>query len=524
MSAMADAFLASLSPAMKRPKLAIPERFADFLRWIGRAPTPVVEAIADASEGRAVTSIDEATCHRVFGCTLAALPRRRPSEVAVRAGRRGGKTSRLLAPKALHAALLVVLSSVVAGEEAAAVIVAPQLREARIVLRYIRGICESKTELAAMVINKTGEKIGTSDRIALRRPDGKVVEIIVAAAGGGGQAVRAKTLVFVGLDEAEFFTTGGEASDADVLEAARFGFEDSTDGPQVWMVSTPWVDGEEGALAGAFAKDFGRHTDTLCATAPTKLLRPTWDPSGQLEARERRRDPDRASREIDAVPLVSGSTLFFPSDVLQACVEEYDSPMPFDARFLHMAAGDLAFTTNSSALGIARTEGDVARLVYWEEAIPRKGAPLVVSVVCEGFGLKCLEYGCRDLMVDYHSIEAATEYLEKVRSSDPRAAGVGVSVTKFNPGLDLPAALTRVKVLMSEGKVRLPSHPRLLSQLRSIRGVPMPGGRVRIDVPTIGGAHGDLAIACVMALSRYDATPPITRESAKAFEQAMGLS
>lgn len=279
---------------------------------------------------------------------------------------------------------------------------------------------------------------------------------------------------------------------------------------QIWMVSTPWIEGS-GALETAYAEDFGKHRETLCATGTTRMLNPKWDPTGELEAAARKRDPDKAAREIDAIPLPAGSKVFFSPDLLKQCVDEkHTAPMPFDRRYEHMAAGDLAFRRNSSALGIARAEpDDLVRLVYWEERKPQKGAPLVFSEVCFGFGERCAEYGTFDLMVDYESIEAARDYLGKLKLRDPRDGRIannirGISVTEFNPGTELEPAFTRARVRMAEGKVRLPNDPRLLAQLRTVTAVPRPGGKTSIVIPTVNDAHGDLAVACILAIARFE--------------------
>lgn len=278
---------------------------------------------------------------------------------------------------------------------------------------------------------------------------------------------------------------------------------------QIWMVSTPWIEGS-GALETAYAEDFGKHRETLCATGTTRMLNPKWDPTGELEAAARKRDPDKAAREIDAIPLPAGSKVFFSPDLLKQCVDEQQTdPLPFDRRYEHMAAGDLAFRRNSSALGIARAEGDLVRLVYWQEAKPQKGAPLVPSVVCSDFGMRCAEYGTFDLLIDYESIEAAREHLGNVRARDPRDGRIanntrGISVTEFNPGTELEPFFTRARVRMAEGKVRLPNDPRLLAQLRTVTAVPKAGGRTSIVIPTVNDAHGDLAVACVLAIARFE--------------------
>src|SRR5688572_1829813 len=90
--------------------------------YCGLKLSPLVAAIADASEGKPV-KLGAHDCEEYFGCAPSALPASPRRTVAVRAGRGGGKTSRLLAPKALHAAWTVPAPLRGKGEELFAVIV-----------------------------------------------------------------------------------------------------------------------------------------------------------------------------------------------------------------------------------------------------------------------------------------------------------------------------------------------------------------------------------------------------------------
>lgn len=139
--------------------------FAESPHWCGLTLSPLVGAIMDAAEGRPV-DLDDAACIKHFGCSRAELPTVARRLVAVRAGGRGGKSSRLLATKALHAALTVPLPTLAPGERAVALIIAPDLTLARQVLGFCSGYVAASPRLAAMVIRETTEEI------ELRRPDG----------------------------------------------------------------------------------------------------------------------------------------------------------------------------------------------------------------------------------------------------------------------------------------------------------------------------------------------------------------
>jgi hypothetical protein len=493
-SALAQAFAASLMVAHEPMPT---ERFVDFLRWVKLDPSDAIEAIGDASEGRPLQPRFSSLCPKLFGCSNDNMPTQRLRVVVVRAGGRGGKTSRLLAPMALFAALTVPLPTLTFGEHAVSLLIAPRELEAMQILNFVRGIIASRPELRALVVNRSTfrgeERLGDAKCIVIRRADGKLVDIRIGVAGSGGLSARAKTLVFAGLDEAAFFRAEGELTDKALYQAA---IQRIVPGGQLWMVSTPWIEGF-GVMEEHFKRDFGKGSRalTLCATGTTRMLNPSWDPDGTIEQQMRVDDPDNASREIDAIPLPAGSKLFFPPELLAKAINENrERVLDFDPRFEHFAAGDLGFRRNSSAMGNTRLENEIARLVP--------------SEVCRGFGEACARYGTFDLMVDYESIESAREHLSALQLADPRDKRMhpgrrSISITEFNPGTELEPAFTRVRTRMSEGLVEIPNDARLLSQLRRVTSKPLAGGRMSIVIPRVGNAHGDLALASVMSLARF---------------------
>lgn len=463
--------------------------FAESPHWCGLTLSPVMAAIMDAAEGRPVTTLDDDGCLKHFGCTRAELPRVARRLVAVRAGGRGGKSSRLLATKALHAALTVLLPTLAHGERAVALVMAPDLTLARQTLGFCSGYCDGSARLRAMVVRETTEEI------ELRRPDGLPVLIRVRAASRGGKGGRGFVLVFAGLDEAAFFRdeSSGVVNDTEIYRAVA---QRLAPGAQCWIASTPWVEGT-GLLEETLGANLGRHEHALCATAPTRALNPTWDPDGTIEAALRESDPDNADREILAIPLAQGSQLFFDRASLDAAVDE-QRPLELvpRAHAAYGAAGDMAFRRNSSALAVVERmgDGDAARyaLAYLDELRPERGVPLKPSAVCEAFAAPLARYGLGEVAADAHERDDVEEGM----------AVHGISVVALPAGQAGKAEqylLTRR--MMREGRLTLPKSPRLLAQLRAVTARPAPGGGLSITSPqTADGAHGDLVSALVGAV------------------------
>lgn len=484
------------NPPKPGPTKGPPPSFRAFLEspdFCDLTLSPLIAAIADASDGTLVTTLGDDACTTYFGCAPAGLPVVQRRTVAIRAGGRGGKTSRLLAPKAIHAAWTVDLPTLNPGEVAVALIVAPDLKLGRQAFSFVKGYVDASPVLRAALVGKPRKM-----DLELRRPDGKIVRIEVLAATRGGGAVRARTLVFAGMDEACFFFSedDGVVNDSEIFRAV---LQRVVPGGQAWIVSTPWV-ADVGLLETTLAKNWGTHEYALCATAPTRAMNPTWDPTGEIENDLREQDPDAATREIDAIPLAGGSNQFFdPFAIKDAIVPGRPLKVPARAKAIVGFGGDLAFASDSSALaGVDRVPqplaeggvrlGDSYSLLVIDELRPAKGLPLKPSAVIAQFAETLLEYGAASFVADDHYKETAREHL------DPHEIAFIAAPPKNEPYL-----LT--KKLLHEGRLLLPDNKRLKAQLQSVVSRPLPGGGFSISSPRKkGGGHGDLVSALVLAV------------------------
>jgi hypothetical protein len=459
--------------------------FAESPRYCGLSPSPLMGAVYDASQGITPTTIgdDQALTH--FGCALSDMPAESRRTVAIRAGGRAGKSSRLMAPAALHAAWTVPLPTLRSGEVASSMLVAPDLSLARQTLSFVAGYVEDSAILTRALVAEP-----TKDSIELRRPDGKRVRIEVRAASRGGRGVRGRTLVFAGLDEACFFfdEQTGVINDADIWRSV---VQRVVPGGQVWIVSTPWL-ADTGLLETTISKNWGTHEHALVCTSGTRALNPTWDPTGEIERDLREQDGDAAIREIDGQPMAGGSGAFFDGSAISACVDD-NLALPFPSAGIRAHfAGDLGFVSDSSTLaGVANLDGRLT-VIALDEIRPSKGHPLRPKAVIDAFASTMALYGAKSFMADQFARESAKEHFDPhgVRFENAPAGQSGKSDVYIH-----------AKKLIHEGRVRLPNHPRLLTQLRQVVSRPMPGGGTAISIPRRRGAgHGDLASALVLAL------------------------
>lgn len=449
----------------------------------------MVLAIVDASEGRRPTTIDDATCRRYFGCGLDELPTAPRRTVAGQAGGRGGKTSQLGSTKALHAAWTVPLPTLGENEHAVSLIVSSELVFARQALSFCIGYVNASPVLRRALVGKPG-----ADSLTLRRPDGKLVDVRVRAAGARGKGGRAFTLAGAFFDEAAFFyDDSGVVNDREIYRACS---PRIVPGGQLWMLTTPWVEGV-GILEEELASDWGKHAETLCFRGVgTRALNPSWDPTGEIEAKERRNDPENAEREIDAKPLVAGTAQFFSREAIEAMFDpslpQIIAPAP---GMVCAAGGDTGFVKNSSALAIVQrlehgNEPATFRLNRSEERKPEPKLPLDPKAVAQDFADIFVPYGTREWVTDTHEAQEVADALVAKNCSvvlvpEPREVFVAA------------------RTVIHEGRVKAPPNPRLRAQLRGVVAKPMPGGGTQIRIPQArDGSHGDLATAFVRALWR----------------------
>lgn len=480
----------------------------------GIALSPALWAIVDASDGRP-DLIGPDLCRRIFNCVPGELPAHAARVVGVGAGRRGGKTSRLLAPKAVHLAWTVPLPNTRPGEVARVAIVAPDVDAATATLNFVKGIVSSSEVLRAAVVSDVAvgedpEDIGNAVAVLLRRPDGRLVDITVRAASRGGRSVRSRTLVGLILDEACFLfgADGHTAIDQSIFDGALPAIEP---GGQVWIASTPWIEGE-GLLEALIAANWMRPgtqgtTALVAARVGTRLLRPDWDPTGEIE-RSVRAGPDgdvTADREYLAIPHAAGSRRYFPAADVEAAL----ALAPPDLSPEQLGAGaDYGHTSDRSAVALALRYPRGLFAVSFVMGIP-SSPDRKPSETYRDVATAAKLRGARSVASDGH-------YKESVREEYERQ---GVAFRLAASTADISEA---GRAILRERRLALAGLPEvdrgLLSrQFGAVLQVPQPGGKTKILFPRTsakdaaggkGTTHCDELIAVLTALHEVGAGDP----------------
>ncbi len=431
----------------------------------------------DRVEPRQLDGVEREMAARLVG-PVDTVPSQARLVVAIVKGARIGGSYVFGALYSLWRALTADLSTLAPGEVAVALVVAPDLRLARQVLRYAQGAAESAPAIARLIASRT------SDGFTLARP-GAPVSIECLPATRGGSAVRGRSLVSAVLSEAAFFRD--ESSAVNDLDLFRAVMPRVMPGGVTVLESTPWV--EAGLLFDLFS-NFGEPLTALAAHAPTLVMRDD-ERSRLVVANETARDPINAEREFGAQFISGGSGLFFGPELLKSALVDTQPARSAPAGSSVYVGGDIGLVTDASAVAAVAEQDGVFTLCDFEEYRPTKGAPLKLSVVVQRFCDFAGRYGERSITVDHHELEAGREHLPDGFWLSPCAGGAAAKNARF----------VKARELLRQQQVRIPrALAKLTGQLSLVASRPLPGGGVSMVLPRRAGTHLDLTSAFILAL------------------------
>lgn len=240
-------------------------------------------------------------------CTgRSAEPARAFREAWLICGRRAGKSFTL--------ALLAVFIGVFCdwqphlqrGERATILIIAADRRQARSIMRFIKGLLNGVPMLSAMIERETAETIDLSNRLT--------IEISTASF----RRTRGYAIAAALLDELAFWPTEESANpDQEIIDAIKPGMAQFPE-PLLLCASSPYA--RRGALYEAHRKYFGQDTTTaLVWQAPTRRMNPTVPQSVIDDAMER--DVEKASAEYGA-QFRSDVSGFLTDVAIRGCIDD----------------------------------------------------------------------------------------------------------------------------------------------------------------------------------------------------------
>jgi hypothetical protein len=149
------------------------------------------------------------------------------------------------------------------GETGTVMVIAADRRQARVIMRYVKGLLASVPMLARQIESETRESISLKNRI--------VIEVHTASF----RTTRGYTIVAALLDELAFWPTDENSSDPDyeIINALKPGMA-TIPGSVLLCASSPYA--RRGALWDAHRKHFGKEADpVLVWVAPTRSMNPS---------------------------------------------------------------------------------------------------------------------------------------------------------------------------------------------------------------------------------------------------------
>lgn len=402
------------------------------------------------------------------------------AECWVVAGRRGGK-SRLAALLALGRAITFDASRLAPGELAVVPVIAADRRQARVILRYLKALCQLPEVLP--YVHRT-----LTEAVELRT--GVNVEVHTASY----RTVRGYTIVAAVLDEVAFWRdeTTSTNPDSEILDALRPGMA-TVPGALLFAISSPYA--RKGAVFETYERYFGTDDPhVLVWNADTQSLNPTV-PEHVIE-RAYAEDPLAAASEYGRdgkVEFRRDVESFLDAEAIQAVTV-------LDRRELPPVPGTdyRAFTDpsggsqDSFTVAVAHPEsGDRAVLDAVRERRPPFSSP--DAVVAE-YAALLRSYGLADVAGDRYAGEW------------PRAAFAKHGI-RYTPSEHVKSDLYRELLpAVNAGRVELLDLPALRAQLAGLERRVARGGKDSIDHAP--GGRDDVANAVAGALVRALPAPP----------------
>jgi hypothetical protein len=383
----------------------------------------------------------------------------RVEEFVAVVGRRGGK-SRANATFATYLAGLCE-HNLVRGERGVVLCIAPDQRQAKIVLDYAEAAFMGSPILKQLVANRTADTLELTNGIA--------IEVRAASF----RRLRGPTYVAVIADEAAFWYSDEWSGNADteILNACRPGLL-TTRGPLI-IASSPYA--RHGVLWNAFRKHYGSEGDPLILVArgSSRDFNPSL-PQSVID-REYEKDPASAAAEYGA-QFRTDIESFVPIEVAERCVGDYAERAPLFENVYYGFVDPSGGSSDSFTLGISHGEGTNNAVVI--DAVREVKPPFSPEGVVADFAALLRSYHVRQVWGDRYAGEFPRELFRRHGIAYPLAQ---------KPKSDLYRDLLP---LLNSGRVVLPRNDRLVSQLVGLERRTTRAGKDSIDHAP--GGHDDL--------------------------------
>ena len=307
-------------------------------------------------------------------CTGRTEPQTTPAtEAWLVCGRRAGK-SFILALIAVYLACFHSYRQQLApGERATILVVAADRKQARVIMRYVRGLLTNVAMLARMIEREAAKSFDLDN--------GVTIEVGTVSF----RSTRGYTIVAALLDELAFWPTDDSANpDSEVIAAIRPGMA-TIPGATLLCASSPYA--RRGSLYDAYRRHHRQNGDpVLVWQAATRTMNPTVPQAVIDEAYER--DPSSAAAEYGAMFRADVETLLTLEVVDAATVPGRCELAPVSSLKYVAFVDPSGGSANSMTLAIAHLDRQTKRVVV--DAVRERRPPFSPDqVVSQHPGQSC---------------------------------------------------------------------------------------------------------------------------------------
>ena len=466
--------------------------------------SPVQRAICRAADGIPMGDLAlDPTVQDVFGGedAILALPLEPPKELLIVAAIRSGK-SLFAAALALKIALTIDLSFMGSNEVARVSVLSLDLDKAKIVMQHLMGALEREGGLLTRYLVKKPKP--TADRVCVRRDDGRVVEIVVAAGKRGGGSLVSRWTVAAIFDEAA--RQQGQADgivNYDDMRAGVIARLSLVKGAQLIAVTSPWA--ARGPIYEAVQTYKGPSRFLVLVRATGPQINPVlWTPAAVKEIFE----TDEAAYVTDVLGEFADveSGWLMADDINRAVGDRTETTLPRVGGSYYTAAMDPGLRGNSWTLAIVGyrpsetgdSVGDrffVARCRQWTGS---RKAPLSVLGTLKEVRDELRAYGLTEVWTDGWGAEFIRQSGESI--------GITVNEDDANTAeKDERPVDFRAKVVA--GQVEMTPDPEVRADMLAAR-VRRTATAQKLELPiTRDGRHCDYVPAIVLAVDKASSGP-----------------
>jgi hypothetical protein len=382
-------------------------------------------------------------------------------------GRRGGKSRAMAALAVYLAGLCSYEDKLVRGERGIVLLLAPDMRQAKVSLDYAEGVLQSTPMMRQLLAARTADTLTLSSGI--------VLEVRSASF----RRIRGMTCVAALADECAFWMSDDSANpDVEILNAVRPALA-TTGGPLI-AISSPYA--RRGALWETYKKNYGPNGDPmiLVAQGATRDFNPELPQSVIDRAMDR--DPAAAAAEYLA-QFRTDVEAFITREAIEKCVQPDLYERPPERAHSYVAFVDPSGgSSDAMTLAIAHIEGKTQIL----DVIRERRPPFSPEAVVEEYVSLMKQYRVSKVYGDRFGGEWPREQFTK--------RGVF-----YEPAEKPKSELYRdLLPLLNSGAVDLLDNERLKQQLVMLERRTSRGGKDSIDHPP--GGHDDVANAVAGAL------------------------